>query len=231
MDNKTKKWIFWKWYPIFKCLKNEEEDFIITRYINNPHLLNGKKYTLRLFVLVSGLKPLRIYLNKKGIILLAKEKFNLEPKNLNNKYIHLTNNENIKEVGSLRKFEKKPKHKMYFKEYKEYLKKNNNIDYTLLINKLIDMIIKTVIAGYEYLVSKLDEFNLNDRNFFNLYGYDFLIDNKYEPYLLEKDKRPNLFIYDNIDKIIKERIFVDTLNIVSITPFSHDENQEPLDEI
>ena len=85
MDNKTKKWIFWKWYPIFKCLKNEEEDFIITRYINNPHLLNGKKYTLRLFVLVSWLKPLRIYLNKEGIILLAKEKFNLEPKNLNNK--------------------------------------------------------------------------------------------------------------------------------------------------
>ena len=120
---------------------------------------------------------------------------------------------------------------MYFKEYKEYLKKNNNIDYTLLINKLIDIIIKTVIAGYEYLVSKLNEFNLNDRNFFNLYGYDFLIDNKYEPYLLDIDKRPNLFIYDNIDKIIKERIFVDTLNIVGITPFSHDENQEPLDEI
>ena len=101
----------------------------------------------------------------------------------------------------------------------------------MLINKLIDIIIKTVIAGYDYLLSKLDEFNLNDRNFFNLYGYDFLIDNKYEPYLIDIDKRPNMFIYDNIDKYIKERIFVDTLNIVGITPFSHDENQETLDEI
>ena len=216
---------------IFKLLNDEKEDFIITRYINNPHLLNEKKYTLRVFVLVSGLKPLRIYLNKEGIILLAREKFNLEPKNLNNKYIHLTNNEIIKELDSFRKYEKKPRHKMYFKEYIEYLKKNNNIDYTLLINKLIDIIIKTVIAGYDYLLSKLDEFNLNDRNFFNLYGYDFLIDNEYEPYLLDIDKRPNMFIYDNIDKYIKERIFVDTLNIVGITPFSHDENQETLDEI
>ena len=40
-----------------------------------------------------------------------------------------------------------------------------------------------------------------------------------------------MLIYDNIDKIIKERIYVDTLNIVGITPFSHDENQEPIDDI
>ena len=77
---------------------------------------------------------------------------------------------------------------------------DNNIDFTLLINKIIDIIIKAVISGYGYLISKLDEFNLNDRNFFNLYGYDFLIDNKYEPYLLDIDKRPDMYIYDNNDK-------------------------------
>ena len=90
---------------------------------------------------------------------------------------------------------------------------------------------KKINKKYEYLISKLDEFNLNDRNFFNLFGYDFLIDNKYEPYLLDIDKRPDMYIYDINDKYIKEKIFIDTLNIVGITPFSHDESGETLDEI
>ena len=215
---------------IFKSLKNEPSNFVISRYIINPHLINERKYILRVFPLVTGLKPLRIYLNRQGIILIAKEKYNLDINHINNKYIHFTHNEINKEFGFYKKTRKQSDNKMYFTEYKNYLK-DNNIDFTLLINKIIDIIIKAVISGYGYLISKLDEFNLNDRNFFNLYGYDFLIDNKYEPYLLDIDKRPDMYIYDNNDKYIKEKIFIDTLNIVGITPFSHDETAESLDEI
>ena len=45
------------------------------------------------------------------------------------------------------------------------------------------------------------------------------------------DNKPNLHIQDKGDKFIKEKIYVDTLNIVGIIPFSHDEKEEPLDDI
>ena len=53
---------------IFNSLKNESNDFLISKYIHNPHLINDKKYYLKIYALVTGLKPLRIYLNKEGII-------------------------------------------------------------------------------------------------------------------------------------------------------------------
>ena len=215
---------------IFQSLNNEQKEYIITKYVDNLHLIRGKKYNLRFYVLVSGIKPLRIYLNAEGLVRVARDKFSLDKKHLNNKYVHITNFEKNKEYEFNKNSKNKGKDKLYFNDYARYLK-SENADFNSLKEKITDIIIKTVISGHEYLISKLDEYKLNDRNFFNLYGYDFLIDKNFEPYLIDISRRPDMYISDNIDKIIKERIFIDTLNIVGLVPFSHDEKVEPLDEI
>lgn len=214
----------------FKSLKYESNNFIITKYITNPHLIKNRKYIIKVFALISGIKPLRIYLNNEGIIKLAIENFSLEKSSLNNKNIHITSKEEDKVFDFPVKNNKNLKNKMYFKEYKKYLKKND-INFSEIKEKINDIIIKTIISGYDYLLSKLDEYNLNDRNFFNLLGFDLLIDTNYEVHLLDVDNKPNLHIQDKGDKFIKEKIYVDTLNIVGIIPFSHDEKEEPLDDI
>ena len=84
--------------------------------------------------------------------------------------------------------------------------------------------------GYESLLSKLEEYNLNDRNFYNVFEYHILIDENYEAYLLEVNGKPDLRIYNELDEKIKESIFTDTLNIIGLIPFSHDIKQETLDE-
>jgi hypothetical protein len=206
---------------IFQSLDNESKEFVLTKYVENLHLINGKKYNLLLYILITGIKPLRIYLNDEGLVQIAKEKFSLDKNKLKNKFIHITNNNNAKNKGN---------EELYFKDYQKYLREQD-IDYLLLRERIVDIIIKTVISGYDYLLSKLDEYNLNDRNSFNLFGYDFLIDKNFEPHLIDISKRPEMKISGNIDKIIKERIFIDTLNIVGLVPFSHDEKFETLDEI
>ena len=217
---------------IFTSLENESGNFLISKYIHNPHLIKGCKYILRLYVLVSGLRPLRIYLNKEGLVRIATKKFTLDKKHLNDKFVHLINTGiNILNKNNIysNRFESKDVNKLNFSVYKEYLEKED-IDYLELREKIKDVVIKTVISGYEYLLWKLDEFYLSDRSFFNLFGYDVLIDDNYEPHLLEVNQRPDMHIYDNIDKIVKENLFLDTLNIIGLVPFSHDESQQPLDE-
>ena len=216
----------------FKSLKKIPKEFVMSKYLTNLHLIDGKKYHLRLYVLISGIKPLRIYLYNEGFAHIAKQKFSLEEKNLDNKKVHLTNSiNNNKIISSFIKEKTKTNiNKMNLFEYKNYLKKEN-IDYILLREKLRDIIIKTVITGHEYLLTKLDEYNLNDRSFFNLFGYDFIVDSNYDPYLLKVSKRPDLIIMSKADKVINEKIFIDTLNIIGIIPFSHDEKGEPLDEV
>ena len=39
---------------------------MISRYIDNPHLIGGKKYDLRMYVLVTSYRPLKAYIYKLG---------------------------------------------------------------------------------------------------------------------------------------------------------------------
>jgi hypothetical protein len=42
----------------------------LRRYLSDPYLINGKKFDLRIYVLVTGVDPLRIYIHKEVTILL-----------------------------------------------------------------------------------------------------------------------------------------------------------------
>ena len=216
---------------IFNSLKNESNDFLISKYIHNPHLINDKKYYLKIYALVTGLKPLRIYLNKEGIIQLAKLNYNLDYKYINNKYVHhlIRNKKNKKNTYDFTLFNGSESNQIGYTEYKKYLEEKN-IDFNAIQDKIKDIVIKTVIMGYESLLSKLEEYNLNDRNFYNVFEYHILIDENYEAYLLEVNGKPDLRIYNELDEKIKESIFADTLNIIGLIPFSHDIKQETLDE-
>ena len=47
-------------------LPSPEERWLAQRYIDDPLLLNGKKFDMRLFVLVTNIWPLRLYLFPDG---------------------------------------------------------------------------------------------------------------------------------------------------------------------
>ena len=63
--------------------------YLISRYIDKPHLLNNKKYDLRIYVLVASFTPLRIYLYNNGLVRFATEDY--KKGDFDNVYIHLTN--------------------------------------------------------------------------------------------------------------------------------------------
>ena len=44
------------------------DQFVAQRYMSKPYLIDGLKFDLRIYVLIAGVDPLRIYMYKEGII-------------------------------------------------------------------------------------------------------------------------------------------------------------------
>lgn len=69
---------------------NVDELSVISRYVTNPLLINGHKFDLRIYVLITSYEPLRIYIFQEGLARFASETYTSKI-NKNNKYMHLTN--------------------------------------------------------------------------------------------------------------------------------------------
>lgn len=66
------------------------ESLVISKYIDNPLLINGLKFDIRLYVLVTSFDPLKIYIYNEGLVRFASEAYNISSIK-SNVYAHLTN--------------------------------------------------------------------------------------------------------------------------------------------
>uniref|UniRef100_A0A671F8R6 TTL family tubulin polyglutamylase complex subunit L1 n=1 Tax=Rhinolophus ferrumequinum TaxID=59479 RepID=A0A671F8R6_RHIFE len=71
--------------------QSSKEAYVISLYINNPLLIGGRKFDLRLYVLVSTYRPLRCYMYKLGFCRFCTVKYTPSTSELDNMFVHLTN--------------------------------------------------------------------------------------------------------------------------------------------
>ena len=70
----------------------KEEGMVVQEYLSRPHLVDELKYDLRIYVMVYGVNPLRVYMHKYGIVRFCTDTY-CRPtnSNLKNLFMHLTN--------------------------------------------------------------------------------------------------------------------------------------------
>ena len=57
-----------------------------------PHLVDGLKYDLRIYVLLNCVSPLRVYIHEEGLARFCTEPYKKPTvRNMDNLYMHLTN--------------------------------------------------------------------------------------------------------------------------------------------
>ena len=132
---------------------------IISKYIIDPHLIDGFKYDLRIYVLVLSYDPLKIYFYYEGLVRFATIKYTTEIESIDEMLIHLTNfsvnkngdnyvyNEEADEDGVGSKWSLSAL-KRKFKQLK--------LDYDLMMIDIKDLIIKTLIAIQPHILNKLE---------------------------------------------------------------------------
>ena len=69
-----------------------EDHCVVQHYIDKPLLMEKMKFDLRLYVLVLGTDPLRIFLSKEGLARLSTKYYEeVNDNNFNDMMMHLTN--------------------------------------------------------------------------------------------------------------------------------------------
>ena len=68
-----------------------KQSFMVSEYLSNPLLINGFKFDLRLYVALTSVNPLKIYIYEEGLARFATEKYDNSEKNIKNVFAHLTN--------------------------------------------------------------------------------------------------------------------------------------------
>lgn len=155
------------------------DGYLASKYVAMPHLINGFKYDLRVYVLVSSYDPLRIYVYNDGLVRFATEKYTLNPNDLKKRYIHLTNfsvnkkSENFKDNTGTG--EEENSSKWSFKQLRKAYE-DMDINYEYVFAQVKDVIVKTLLSVEPHIVSNLNKTPGNRNSCFELYGFDVLID-------------------------------------------------------
>ena len=65
-------------------VRTTSEPYIVSRYIENPLLIGGRKFDLRMYVCVTSYRPLKAYLSKLGFARFCNSKYTSELSEMDN---------------------------------------------------------------------------------------------------------------------------------------------------
>ncbi|XP_036590345.1 tubulin polyglutamylase TTLL5 isoform X3 [Trichosurus vulpecula] len=194
-----------------------EENILVSRYINNPLLIDDFKFDVRLYVLVTSYDPLVIYLYEEGLARFATVRYDQGAKNIRNQFMHLTNYSVNKKSGDYVSCDD-PEVEDYGNKWSmsamlRYLKQEGK-DTTALMAHVEDLIIKTIISAELAIATACKTFVPHRSSCFELYGFDVLIDSTLKPWLLEVNLSPSLACDAPLDLKIKASMISDMFTVV-----------------
>jgi tubulin polyglutamylase TTLL4 len=203
--------------------QNKNCEYLISKYLDNPHLINNKKYDLRIYVLITSFTPLKIYIFEEGLVRFASENYTIESKE--NIYVHLTNYAINKKNKNYEKNDIDDTNDLFnncskwsLSQYRKYFKeKNLENEIEKIFSKIKDIVIKSILSSADESMQFIRGSIKYKNSLFELYGFDVLIDDRLNPWLLEVNVSPSLNCDSHLDLKIKSELIRDMLNIVGLS--------------
>ena len=188
-------------------------DIIVQKYLDNPLLYYKRKFDIRCFVLLDS--NLNVYFCREGHLKGCSELYDLEN---TNKFIHITNYSFQKNSSNFGKFEKG--NEISYSDFKKFMIKEN-IPLTKF-DKMIEHMKFLIQLSLKAVSKKLTK--VNPVLCFEIFGYDFIVDNEFRPWILEINDNPGLCISSPVIAKIIPRMLDDafrlTIDVVFNTKYS-----------
>lgn len=184
--------------------------------MRNPYLVDGYKFDLRIYVMITSWDPLQIFIYKEGMARFATEKYeNDGGGNYQNVYMHLTNyainklnekfsvTEDVNSDSGYKRMQSVVFNRM----------KREGVDVEKLESHIEDIIVKTLISIQPELVHNyrtLQPSDFESSMWFEILGFDIFIDKYAKPWLLEVNLAPSFNEDSAIDRELKYNLLLDS---------------------
>ncbi|XP_030150654.1 tubulin polyglutamylase TTLL6 isoform X3 [Lynx canadensis] len=194
------------------------EDMICQLYISKPFIIDGFKFDLRIYVLMTSCDPLRIFAYNEGLARFATTSYSHPcADNLDDICMHLTNYSINKHSSNfVRDAQAGSKRKLStFSVYME----SHGYNTEQVWRDIEDVIIKTIISAHPIIKHNyhtcFPNHTLNSACF-EILGFDILLDHKLKPWLLEVNHSPSFSTDSWLDKEVKDSLLYDTLVLINL---------------
>lgn len=181
-------------------------DNVVSEYIQKPLCIDGFKFDFRIYVLVTSFAPLRAFVYKEGLARFATESYSSYTQNV---YSHLTN-------ATLNKHTSKwcSEFKWKLSEALHEIEHRFNHSCQEIMQLILDTVAQT-LALVQHVMAP------NERRspvspFFELFGFDLLLDRDFKMWLLEINTFPSLGFDEDVDFEVKAPLIAQTLSIAGI---------------
>jgi hypothetical protein len=224
---------------IHRC--SQEGGYVVQEYLERPHLVDDLKYDLRLYVLLYGISPMRVYIHEQGLARFATEPY-VQPKanNLHNLFMHLTNyainrhNANFQQAKgggdetmseSYGSEEEEGGHKRSLHAILKMLYKEG-ADPDRIWVEIKDIVVKTMLLGQPYMAhiyNSCQPDDLDNSMCFQVLGFDIMIDKYFKPWLIEVNQSPSFATDSALDYAVKKAVLADAFKLVEISQEKREE--------
>ena len=186
-----------------KVINYRSHIIVIQKYIEKPLLYYGRKFDIRIWVLLT--QNLNVYMFEEGHLKCCSINYNL---NSDNTFCHLTNYSFQKYNSNFGKYE--------FGNEVSFLDFQKNIDsnYEKKVNFKNDIIpkIKEIIKfTFESVKNKINP--MGRKYTFEIFGFDFMLDCNFEPFLIEVNSNPGYEESSPLIKMLVPRMLDDALRL------------------
>eukprot|EP01064_Diplonema_japonicum_P032643 TRINITY_DN6189_c0_g1_i1.p1 TRINITY_DN6189_c0_g1~~TRINITY_DN6189_c0_g1_i1.p1 ORF type:complete len:903 (+),score=78.50 TRINITY_DN6189_c0_g1_i1:1784-4492(+) len=188
------------------------EALVIQRYIQNPLLVHGYKFDMRLYVVVSSFQPLEAYLSTLGFARFTSLPFTMDPASFGNRLVHLTNTSVQSNCVPPPFCSAENMCKWGLDQLAEALPELTGQPWEKTWAKVTECLVKCLAAA--------DVSVTNHNCCFELLGFDVLLDDKCEPWVLEVNASPSLEIDTPLDERVKTRLMKDCFHLINPQPYN-----------
>lgn len=184
------------------------ENFVVCRYIEEPLLIGGRKFDLRLYVLVTSFRPLTVWRYREGFARFCLEEYAARPGSDPNTalFAHLTNVAFQKQNEN---YDERHGGKWPFSSLLTFIEAQRGHAAVAQLQREIDALFVKSLRAVQAVIVDCPQA-------FELYGFDVLVDRQLKPWLVEVNASPSLLTTTRADKRLKRRLVGDLMAVVAL---------------